>query len=525
MFVFRGERLKEEGYISEERKVHNKELEYSVAYLMKKLTETKTAEEKLIKDTDGKMEKYKIFTKPINELTDQEKEAIISQYETIQQTFGGKVGRKTYSDIEIDFMRGLIKPMTNPLKKVSHDIEFYTTKLQEIKDAHKNNFTIALNRNEITRENIDAIIKHIEKSKGKGVNVRVCIDNAKGKKNNETVDYVFTKEDMELLIELDTYLKDNGLPGLSITEFKEIKDLDDLKDSWTLKQVIDANNRIDDIAKYVTYHNLSPFEAMTYIHKWASGFVYNGGVSIQDGRVLPSTLTTDKIVCSGYASMVKAVVDKLNIPGLSCEIKGCYIVIDGEAEGHCHNIVTINDPKYGINGTYMEDACWDCRLKGEENQRGFAHCLYPVGDLMNFNENTRYFSLDKNDRFSNLIFDAEEIKRHMKAIDAGWLGKIWWNITRNIQYKKIIPSLVEKYGECGAPISLEKYEQALRVVYATKYDDPEIIEKYVKRDIEKSKTMAIDTFNEKSDNAFSKGLSKKERKAINAEAKGPKTRL
>lgn len=526
MFVFRGERLKEEGYIAEQRKVFNMELEWTVRYYFGKMAEAKIKEEELVTGKSGEIAAYKIFTKPFSELTNQEKERLVLQYEAMQQVFTGKKPpRRTYSDEEIEVIRSMLKPSNHPLEEIREDMEFYDRMIKEAREAHKNNMTIALNRNAINRENIDAIIKHVKKAKEKGLPVRVFIDNATGRKNNEGADYVFTKEDMNLLIELDTFLKTNGYLGVSITEFKEVGDLDDAKNCWTLNQVIDANNKIDDVAKYIKDHNLSPFEAMTYIHKWASSFVYNGGLGLQDGRVLPSTLNTDKIVCSGYASMVKAIVDKVDLPGLSCEIKGCYIIIDGKPNGHCHNLVTIDDPKYGINGTYVEDACWDSRVKGGDVQRGMAHCLYSVNDLMCFNGGSRYFSLDREDRFSNLLVDTRDLEEHVEMTKAGWLRRTLWKMSRNAKYRTMIPEIVKKYGESSAPIPIEKYEEALRAVYATKYDDPSIIEEKVKRDIENSKARAVSTFNERSSNSFSRGLSKAERKKVSSSSKGPQTRL
>lgn len=525
MFVFRGERLKEDGYIKEQRIIHNEELEWVANYYMKKLAEARIEEERLVLDKDGRMEAYKIFTKPVQELTDKERKLLISRYKAFNEMFGGKVNQDVFSDEEIEMIRMILKPNGDPLEELRNEMKFYNNQLEEARKAHKNNFTIALNRNSINRENVDSIIQHIEKALEKGMNIRVCIDNVKGRKNNEGVDYVFTKEEMDLLVELDGYLKSKNLIGLSITEFREVNDLDDLSESWTLNQVIDANKKVDDFANYIKEHNLSPFEAMVYIHKAASRFVYNGGNGLQDGRVLPSTLNTGRIVCSGYASFVKAVVDRLEMPGLSCEIKGSYIIDKSGPNGHCHNVVTIDDPKYGINGTYVEDACWDSREKGEQDQRGFAHCLYSVNDLMNFNGNSRYFSLDREDRFSNLILDTKDFEENIQMMHANWFKRIFWHMSRNARFKTSIPELVKKYGDCSEPIPKEKYEQAIRVMYATRYDDPDKIEERVKADMENSRLRAMQIFNERSANSFSKGVSKAERKKAGKKSKGPQTRL
>ena len=526
MLVFRGERLKDNGYVEEQREVHMEELSWMRAYHVKKLAEIRIREEELVIDKNGEMERYKIFTKPISQLSNKEKEGIILQYHSIQKAFGIEIPKgKMYTDEEVDAIRETLKP-ESPLDSVRWEMSYHSEKLKEIEDAFKNNLTIALNRNAINRANVDAIIGAIKEGKAKGKKVSVCIDNATSRKNSDGVDYVFDKNDMKLLLELDNFLKDNGYSGLSITEFKEAEDLEDFKKMWTLNQVVEANNKVDKFVEYIKENELSPFEAMLYIHKVATNFVYNGeGTIMQEGRVLPSILNTDKIVCSGYSTLVKAIVDKLDMPGLKCELKGCYIIIDGKPHGHCHNLVTIDDPKYSVKGTYVEDACWDSKEKGKDNVRGLAHCLYSVNDLMNFNGNRKYYSLDREDRMSNLIIDPKEFNEHVKMSKANWISKMLWNISRKNKYQHTTPEIVKKYGESSEPIPLDTYKKALGVVYATKYDDLSLIEEKVNADIEKSKERAVKTFNPNSDNTFSSLLSSKERKQISKNSKGPNTRM
>ena len=526
MLVFRGERLKDNGYVEEQREVHKEELSWMRAYHVRELAQIRIKEEELIIDKNGEMEKYKIYTKPISELSNKEKERIILQYHSIQKTFGIEIPKgKMYTDEEVESIREVLKP-ENPLDHVRWEMSYHSEKLKEAEEAFKNNITIALNRNAISRANVDAIINAIKAGKSKGKNVRVCIDNASLRKNSEGVDYVFDKKEMNLLLELDNFLKDNGYPGLSITEFKEAEDLEDFKKMWTLNQVVEANNKVDKFVEYIKENELSPFEAMLYIHKVATNFVYNGdGIIMQEGRVLPSILNTDKIVCSGYSTLVKAIVDKLDMPGLKCELKGCYIIIDGMPHGHCHNLVTIDDPKYSVKGVYVEDACWDSKEKGKDNVRGLAHCLYSVNDLMNFNGNRRYYSLDREDRLSNLIIDPKELNEHLKMAKANWVSKLLWNISRKSKYQHTIPEIVKTYGEDSNPIPMDTYKRALSVVYATRHDDLSLVEEKVNADIEKSKEKAVKTFNANSTNAFSSALTSKERKQIAKNPKGPNTRM
>ena len=244
MLVFRGERLKDNGYVEEQREVHMEELSWMRAYHVKKLAEIRIREEELVIDKNGEMERYQIFTKPISQLSNKEKEGIILQYHSIQKAFGIEIPKgKMYTDEEVDAIRETLKP-ESPLDSVRWEMSYHSEKLKEIEDAFKNNLTIALNRNAINRANVDAIISAIKEGKAKGKKVSVCIDNATSRKNSDGVDYVFDKNDMKLLLELDNFLKDNGYSGLSITEFKEAEDLEDFKKMWTLNQVVEANNKV-----------------------------------------------------------------------------------------------------------------------------------------------------------------------------------------------------------------------------------------------------------------------------------------
>ena len=62
------------------------------------------------------MEKYKIYTKPISELSNKEKERIILQYHSIQKTFGIEIPKgKMYTDEEVESIREVLKPENSML--------------------------------------------------------------------------------------------------------------------------------------------------------------------------------------------------------------------------------------------------------------------------------------------------------------------------------------------------------------------------------------------------------------------------
>lgn len=518
MFVFRGEKLKEKGYFTQHRELEEFKWGVYGREYEEELMELQIQESLLLSGKNEKYKQYLIFKKPISELTPQERKDMVFK--------ASLWGRKIENDQQLqEFMNDAFNsnPISGKIRQIENTIAFRNKQLKEYKSA----LNIALDHKQITRENVNAILEYIEKAHKNGIPVRVCIDNIDRTRNDEEADYLFTKEEMFLLKEIDDSLKSKGYSGLLFAEFQQINDPNQFKGKWSFEQVSTANNKIDDIVNHIKENNLSPFEAMLYIHKWASSYVYNAAdkLDLEGGRVLPSTLATDKIVCSGYSSMIKAVIDRLNIPGLKCDIQGCAIVKGDSYGGHCHNIVHIKDEKYQIDGTYMEDACWDSRKKGEKEPNGFAHCLYPVKDIMHFNGGNIYYSPDKKGRKDNLLFDESEFSEMLQERKMNFIEKWRAKKARKEKYKTSVPKVFKEYGEHSDPIDVEKYKEGLRVMYSSIYDDPKVIEEMIEQDIIRSKATGVKTFNEESSNSFVAGMDKKERKQATKNANGPQTRM
>jgi hypothetical protein len=250
-------------------------------------------------------------------------------------------------------------------------------------------------------------------------------------------------------------------------------------------------------------------------------FKYTNGQGIETPRVLPAILNSDYIVCSGYASLVKAVVDKLDMPGLKCDFIGCKIVSRHKVNGHCHNIVSIKDPKYDIDGVYVEDACWDSKREGYEKGYGFGHCLYPVNDVKNFNNGKGYYNDGIDDRFSNLIINSNDFNDGIKRVsDTSKIRRKISDIKKYFKYRQI-PDLIMKYGDKSEPISFEIYRKGLIELYAKFYDDLNKVNELVDEQIQNSRINSIKTFNPKAYNAFSSSVTKQERNKIKKDIKGP----
>lgn len=392
-------------------------------------------------------------------------------------------------------------------KGISIELDKQISELRE-NVRHLENVIIALDKECIYKESVDEIKNIVTLLNKKDINIRVGIDTLNSNQlNDEMTNYLYNKNQTELLSSLHNFLVDSKCEGIVIGEFIQIKGIDDLAKTWTFQQVAEANNQIDEIVSFIKNAKLSTFETMLFIHKAATSFEYNNTDDkfLEVGRVLPSIFKDEKIVCSGYASFVKAVIDKLNMENilkgvLTCELVGCRLEekdANGEIKdtAHCHNLIHIEDEKYGIKGVYVEDACWDCaknQSKDMEDGRGFVHCLYPVSDLLHF-KNKIYKQKFNKKRIHNLLY----AKRRREFINP----KIE-NIAKGIDDFHI-PYAVWRNFFNSKPIPLQTYKDGLEnVIKIFTRKNAAFAKVEAEREIEKSINRAKKLFTEKSKNSF-----------------------
>ena len=244
----------------------------------------------------------------------------------------------------------------------------------------------------ITKELVDSVINTMTKLQEQGRDVDVvCCTKIKRDINDQTP-YIYTPEEFEALKPLDEWCLQNKNKHLF---FSESSFGVSNSRGWNYSQVKEANYELDKICNNIKDKNLSPFEAVLFVHNYATGFVYNNSSNSVDNaentyqaRTLPGLFIKNKIVCVNYSHLVKAVFDKLQMEGVNVSINTCTIAKKSNKnkfEHHANNIVEINDPKYGISGTYRLDACWDSKKDGK--RRGFGHCLFPMNDVNSLKNN------------------------------------------------------------------------------------------------------------------------------------------
>lgn len=261
------------------------------------------------------------------------------------------------------------------------------------------NDVIAVSANDVFMfsDRIKAKVSELVKQ---GHKVNVVVDGCAQTKTideNQRVEYNFDTSKLIKLWDLEYDLKKLGMTEpLRFNEFFETTKYSDLETCWTLEQVIDANNKIDKVVRRIQDLNLSPYETMVYIHKYLTqNFEYGfHTLKISDmlvgthrkterNRSIVAALQDNKTICAGYASLTKAIIDRLNIQGLKCEyqIASCWNKKKKCIGGHALNLVTIDDPKYDINGTYLNDATWDSKNKKHPQGRGYTYFMYPITDM------------------------------------------------------------------------------------------------------------------------------------------------
>lgn len=407
------------------------------------------------KDEDDHPE---LFIKDIKDLTQEEKRMLYERAKECKDDFIKAHYRykKDYESLDDDDFESIRKDIalmagTTLYEEVSLDIKIEEEFLDNLKKAKESTYIFTLTKDELNPTNILYFKKYAKKlwDEGKKVKLVICQDMLH-QDNKDRINYTYTKDELNALWELNNYIQDHGGEGVLFREFLEIESEDDLNNAWTLNEVLAVNNNIDRIVNVIKNNEFTPFETMIFLHKYfTTHFFYNKG-DLEESRVLPGIYFNTKIVCSGYASLLKAVIDRLDDPNLKADIMGCKLFENTPPynikSSHCQNLVYIKDPKYKINGYYIEDLTYDCKklFHGSRRDGGFAHCLLSLDSLTNMNDYLYASVADKN-RYTNLMTN----KTPIKGVKPGY-----------------VPFIVREYGHKSKPIEVHKYKEAINRVFA-----------------------------------------------------------
>ena len=318
------------------------------------------------------------------------------------------VANSSAEDIKnsILFMSATIQNNIDSGKNPDFVVEILQKNLKHIKDS----FNVVINMREQRDIPIDyrVINKLINDSKKINMPLQVYImGNTVDGKTKDAVPMLFTEDNIDTLIELNNYLLDNDCKDIRFLEDPSYPEL-----AWNINQVMRANSEIDGLVDYIKEHKFTQFETVAFIHQYISSlFGYKDDKDNPTiSRSIVGVLNSDKIVCVGYSYLTKAIIDKLNMPGLDCSTfisrlkpkEKTLKKVDGAMTGvemfddnslHMQNLIKIDDPKYNIKGAYISDVCGDSKSNLCPSGKGCSNMMFPVEDLLHY----RYYDFDQTD--------------------------------------------------------------------------------------------------------------------------------
>ena len=202
-------------------------------------------------------------------------------------------------------------------------------------------------------ENIDTIIKVIEDGKNKfeiDENKDIMVyDKIKDIEKKETSNSIIQYNVSKKMIKLKHLEKEYNLKIEYNNSYEKI----------TADEFITMRATLDYYKSLIEDKNLSPLEKATFGYDIIKSFVYNEVKEDENksiSRNIHSIIESGNIVCVGYASFYAELMKEIGINGYAF---GTAVPIDGENFGHERVLLKIEDPKYGIDGTYAFDPTWD----------------------------------------------------------------------------------------------------------------------------------------------------------------------
>ena len=152
---------------------------------------------------------------------------------------------------------------------------------------------------------------------------------------------------------------------------------------YTVGETMSAYAKARAIADEIASHEGSPFEKFIEIYDYVTSFIYKENFEDKtSARDIISILNGDDIVCVGYSKILKYLcsVAKIDCKCVRCDIfdkEGNY------TSSHRCNLIYIKDEKYGLDGYYHVDACWDS-VKENRRYKTYNYCMMPIEDVKHY---------------------------------------------------------------------------------------------------------------------------------------------
>jgi len=130
--------------------------------------------------------------------------------------------------------------------------------------------------------------------------------------------------------------------------------------SYTFEEVMLVLTSIRKITGLIKKFDLSPLEQVMFIYDYVKDRYYNASSddeSYIESRDVAKILASDKIVCLGFATLFKSLLDNLGIANDIVMLSD----VNNNRSGHSRNMVVISDSKYNLDHILYFDVTWDCK--------------------------------------------------------------------------------------------------------------------------------------------------------------------
>ena len=277
------------------------------------------------------------------------------------------------------------------LLRISSNIEKDMLELKRFRSSDENVYIEYAEEGNIGIDfNIDLITRYINK-----INETFPERNMKYKINYQMSEkYIVDTDKCRELEKIDNYLRENYDMELLVSGRNE-------SFGYGFRKTLSANRKLDSIAEKIKNLTsdgkpLSNFEKFMVAYEYVTQYIYNEGGDVlhnETSHWVP-VIEGDKIVCGGYASLLDALcnrvfnTDEVKVMKQSCDI------YENETNkykaGHANNLVYIKDEKYGVDGIFYCDPCWDSKDE-KRDDKPQAFCCIPIKDMLNYKDKNMFF--------------------------------------------------------------------------------------------------------------------------------------
>ena len=233
--------------------------------------------------------------------------------------------------------------------------------------------------------------------------------------NRNTFNKIFKQEYLSSNINLMLKLDINHINAIKPKQ-------QELATLYTLTEYLDEEQRLNDIIKNLNISQLSQIEKYIAIYDFVKNYkpYKENKRGFMESRALKYILNNEYMVCVGYSTLLKTLLDKVNIPSIILDVtfyesecqtdtKDLYVV------GHQRNLVRIIDKKYNINGIYVSDSTFDNNLDEDLNN----NCLLTI------NQRLKIDGRVKDEPHINFFFDFQSEQDFKKKCNIKELSKLW----------------------------------------------------------------------------------------------------